>query len=317
MVEGLDADRLFTRLEENLASLAEIAERRHPLTPALAVATAKRWLAEPDKNRIRLHDMVMDEVERVCAACAPEHFPVQGIVPSAEEFLKRLKRYETATETLCALTTTFVQWGDDSHRTLWTKVVEHLDSQAVVQSSYSAWKDLQRYPTLLVLYSGGVGAVAAGRYDWMKALLADPIRRENEKAHPVGRRLDATSHLGKYLADATGNKGSLTPGSDRLYVYLKSLFQTSKAFSGRFQESFDRFEFLFLLWRALTDASVFYGCFAWRQDYDLPIEIAEEAWRADTEWPPLKQGFFHESAATIREKCERLAASINKLGWRW
>jgi len=62
LVQGLGADQLFTRLEEHLSSLAEIAERRHPLTPALAVATAKRWLAEPDKNRIRLHDMVIDEV---------------------------------------------------------------------------------------------------------------------------------------------------------------------------------------------------------------------------------------------------------------
>ncbi|MGE5506602.1 MAG: SIR2 family protein [Actinomycetota bacterium] len=318
VVEGLDADGLFVGLEDHLASLAEIAERRHPLTPAVAVATAKRWLADPERNRIRLHDLVMAEVERVCTACGPKHFPIQGVQPTAEEFLKRLKRYEAATETLCALAATFAQWGDDRHRTLWTKVIERLDGLAVSQSGYTIWNDLQRYPVLLLLYAGGIGAVEAGRYDWIKALLADPIRRQDEeRKHPIGRRLDAAHELGKHFGSFPDvARGALTLGSDHIFAYLQSLFQTSQAYHGRFQQAFDRFEFMFVLWRMMTGSYPFYGCFAWRRDYDMTREIVEEASRAGDDWAPLKQGFITGTVADVRDKCKELAARIEKLGWR-
>jgi hypothetical protein len=60
-IEG--ADEFFDDVAEKVTTL-EAFRRPHPLTTAVAVATLKRYLPVPEQH-IRLHDLVMDEVERV------------------------------------------------------------------------------------------------------------------------------------------------------------------------------------------------------------------------------------------------------------
>jgi hypothetical protein len=263
VVEGVDADRLFGTVDDALITLAELDARRHPLTPALAAATAKRWLAEPGKNRIRLHDLVMDEVEHACAAAGPDRFPVDERNIAPEMVRQRLERYEALTDPLITLLITFVQWGDDSHLSLWTKAVERLDGRGISSGGkYTSrvWLDLQRYPTLLLLYAGGIAAVATGRYEWMRALLVDAVRPQNGKLQAVGMEIDATHQLGTHMTCFPEYVENNAKGSAHLYARMRTHFREMLPYDERYQRVFDRFEYLFMLWRKAIGSYAFLGC---------------------------------------------------------
>ena len=88
-------DDFFPSLAEKVEALEEF-NHPHPLSVATAVATVKKYLVQPS-HRIRLHDLVADEIERVqhwvLDDQAFEDAPVSG-----EAILDRLVRYETVTK---------------------------------------------------------------------------------------------------------------------------------------------------------------------------------------------------------------------------
>lgn len=323
VVDSLDADRLFVKLDETLLSLTEIAERRFPLSPAVATATAKRWLAEPDKNRIRLHDMVMEEVDRVCATASPEHFPTESCPPGGEELKRRLERYEALTETLRALAVTFVQWGDERSLSLWTKVVERLNGRETTVGGYDIWAKLQHYPTLLVLYAGGVAAVAQGRYDWLRALLTDYTHRENGEQKPIGAIIMTTDvidpdHYNKLLNEGRSKR---TPMSIHLFNLMRHSLNQFTNSELSYQSSFDRFEYLQALLIYNHDGWGNFGCFAWRSplhtNRNIISEIGNEIDQQGAKWPPLATGFFGASSLTDIERIkDEFDARIKQTGWR-
>jgi hypothetical protein len=77
LIDG--ADQLFVALEDKMAALEDF-NRPHPLSTVANVASMKRFLEEP-KYRIRLHDLMRDECERVVRILDAE-FTLQKLVAS-------------------------------------------------------------------------------------------------------------------------------------------------------------------------------------------------------------------------------------------
>src|SRR5216117_564725 len=81
-------------------------------------------------------------------------------------------------------------WGEVSHDTLWTAMVERLanpptDGGPLV--SGMAFR-LNLYPALLLLYGGGIASVAVGKDTLVYALLSQPLIKETGlKPHIVER----------------------------------------------------------------------------------------------------------------------------------
>jgi len=57
-----DADTFFSSIEDKVSSL-EALQSAAPLSVAAAVASLKRYIVDP-QQRIRLHDLIMDETAR-------------------------------------------------------------------------------------------------------------------------------------------------------------------------------------------------------------------------------------------------------------
>jgi hypothetical protein len=83
IITGLDADALFSGLQQKVDALAAF-NRPHPLSVATAVATTKRFLSNP-LYRIELHDLLNSEVEAVVEATSDERMLCSGTVAWNED----------------------------------------------------------------------------------------------------------------------------------------------------------------------------------------------------------------------------------------
>src|SRR5260370_15608905 len=176
-----DADTFFSDLAEKVVALEEI-NRPHPLSAKMAEATVKRYLVD-DRYRIRLHDLVMDELNLLDRELSDTHFPV-GVQFTSDELWRRVQRYEALSEILLAIIITGSYWDEKSQQ-LWAKCIERLSYRPKAISGVPAWIDLRLYPALLLLYGGGIAAIVAGQYDTFSTFLTKAMARVESKDQPL------------------------------------------------------------------------------------------------------------------------------------
>ena len=150
------ADAFFSTLGEKIEALREY-DRPHPLSAKLAVSSLKRYLPDP-RHQIALHDLVMDETERVCQIISGEQFsPSESYDP--DTLVKRVSRYESTLDVLTALFVHGCYWGEKEHRAVWEISLQRI-ANTPSQQSRQVWSKLQLYPALLLFYAGGIAAVS-------------------------------------------------------------------------------------------------------------------------------------------------------------
>ena len=304
VVKVQGADSFFQEIAEKVSSLEDIA-RPHPLSVKIAVATVKKYLAE-GHHKIRLHDLVVEETEKLYGELSEENFPVQGVPFSGEELWRRVQGYEALTEVLQALMTTGCYWGEEVHEKLWVKCLERIAGRFEARAGFTVWLNLRLYPALLLLYSGGIASIAADRYGAFSALLTEAKIRDEGKDLPVVLNLFAW----KVMDENTGRKlpgmeGRPTPLSDYLCNVLREPLKEFLPQVAYYQECFDRFEYLL----ALVHADLYHkeknylwgplGCFSWRYrrsgEQSIMEKIGLEFTDEGINWPPLKAGLFDGS----------------------
>jgi hypothetical protein len=94
VLNSAGADAFFPELLEKVLSLEEL-DRPHPHSGKVAVATLKRYLVDP-ANKIRLHDLVMNETEKLVSTIQDQAFDHNSRLDS--EISKRVRFYEAAAE---------------------------------------------------------------------------------------------------------------------------------------------------------------------------------------------------------------------------
>lgn len=318
-----DADTFFQSLAEKVMALEEYG-RPHPLSAKLAVATVKSYLAE-ERHRIRLHDLVMEETDRAFGEMSEERFPVQTGNWSVEELIRRMNQYEGHVEVLRAMLAAGCYWGNEGHSDLWARSLERIANPSGGQSGMTLWIDLRRYPALLLLYTAGIAAVAAGRYGTLKDLLLDPKVRNHEEKSLVlavypGQVID------KQAAELLpGLERRYTPLNDHLHARLREALREYLPDDARYDKCFDRFEYLLALVHAdLRDKATRgywapIGRFGWKVHHDpertIVAEVQRELDEQEDRWPPLGAGLFGGSAERVRAVKAWLDERLQKLAW--
>jgi hypothetical protein len=299
------ADSFFQQLIGRLIALEDIASP-HPASPAISVAMVKRYLVDPSQ-KIRLHDLVMDEVTRTVsmsttgAAVIPE--APGGTYESARETIRtRVAALEAASESLVAMLAVGCYWGAAENLPLWTKVVERLAAEVTRSGSTDWYQQLRHYPALLALYAAALGSMAAGHEEVAIGLLLEPKVMTNSGSVPVVAEINATKVLHTdALKQLPGLERRTTPGSDHLLEHLKPVFKSLLPDPQRFEAAFDRFEYLLALtflgqktgevatgWAPL-------GRFSWRQHshgFSLLKDVEAEAKQAGSNWLLFRLGLF-------------------------
>ena len=170
-----DADEFFGTVQQHIESLQESA-RPHPLSTETAVASLKRYLAEP-RHRIRLSDLIDEVVEQVVKTTTDDALIGNPSRWDDNAVKERMRSLEAACSTLLALGVTGGSWTEEEqqeHFRPWKRALGRLGSKDYPASNIEV--DLRRYPAMLLLHALGLGAVEADRLWVLERLLKTPVR---------------------------------------------------------------------------------------------------------------------------------------------
>ncbi len=306
-----DADSFFTDLTEKVFALESVGAR-HPLTSRIAVSRLKSYIE--NNKLVSLSDLVEDETEQVATYMNNmDESAIQAAAKSSDAFQEFLTSCESKTEVLQILMGTGCYWGEERHEKIWVNclqrvinVVEHL--REINEEDAPAL-----YPPLLLLYSGGIAAVAAERYRNLEALLHRPQLYRWEYSTRATVLLNTCFVFGLRFRKIL-NDHRWFIFSDRLRNNLRTSLRELLPDERRFDKSFERFEYLqsldFIdLKENSKDKDLFgeepLGQFVINYHkskdqyperavdlWNVVEEVGTEASRTRQNWLPLKAGFF-------------------------
>jgi hypothetical protein len=330
LIEITDADSFFQNLWAKVSAIVDF-DTPHPLSAALASAMLKRYLVDPNQ-RIKLYDLISGETEKVCNELTHKNFPGEPIPSSAvaqEEFVKRVHRYEGLTQVLAALFATGCYWGELGQENHWVKSLERIANAIDFQGGWSVWNELRFYPALLLLYAGGLAAVASGRYYILEALLAKPRYKGNEGAASLyeklfPERIITNNGLARTLLtpDRRGRVSPRNEYNEYLHGYFRSTLRELLPLDSEYDEVFDRFEFLLCAnyvhrKRNLIGSPVgrflrHYSVYSFTEN-TFGKEMSDEVEKEQNNWPPLKGGMFDGSTAHFIAAMKQVEAACKNM----
>ena len=321
-----DADTFFQSIQQNVESIEEFS-RPHPLSTEAAVASLKRYIADP-RYRIQLSDLIDRTVERVVDVISGEAFAVEGSPNlTSESVTTRVRGYEEACSTLLAMAVTGGFWAEEEHYLVWQRTLQRLGSRTS-RGGLVLWLELQPYPATLLLYALGLGAVEANRLQFLKHLLTVTLRGE----HRPHEDLPAVQILPPFcLFSRGGQEMKILEDMDRRYAPLNDWIHDALRShaehiipdNNRYTLAFDKLEILMALSHAYHDERspdrywVPAGAFGYRSDNRGRIfqEIEESLSTMRSESPYVTSGIFCETVAECKQGLEGLKQFIPKLRW--
>jgi len=292
VIETEGADHFFPELAEKVGALQDL-DRPHPLSAKVAVAQAKKYLAE-HKYRIQLHDLLMQEVERIVEEAAPRNYPVTESFKN-EDIVKRIAAFEALSETAIGIISIGCYWGDREHRPLWVSAVDRLANPSRPQAWNNTLQGLRVYPAMLLLYAGGIAAISGNHYEALYDLLSKPKVRDNRG--PVDLVIGLSDGLKPEVFKAIPDlKDKKVPRSERLFQVLREPLREILPDDEGYERAFDCFEAMQSFWSADTIGWAMPGAFMYRHDRDekgsVLAEIVDEHKAQGNNWHLFKIGFF-------------------------
>lgn len=226
----------------------------------------------------------------------------------------RVEKYEALCETLISVFVTGCDWGTDDSTNLWVHSLQRIVNPIEIGGGLNYLLSLRRYPALLLLYSAGLAAVAAGNYATLAAVLTKPrVRDAQNKYDAICSKVYPNAMMDVYYGRLLpGQTNRHTPVSDHLYAKLQAPLREFLPGDEDYKGAFDRFEYLLGLVHADMNRRVFFGGwwgpagrFAWRYDVINPDRHPSQKIGAEIEaerakWPPLKAGLFGGSLGQLK-----------------
>jgi hypothetical protein len=292
------------------------------------VDLVKQYLAD-SRHVIELDDLVTQEIKHCLSQITDDSFLVQNAGVTADQVAERLSLYESVSHSLQTMAALLAYWAKPDYLSVLRKMIARMAEGDGSARGLGVWRKLRWYPTILLIYTGGIGAIAGENYTALFSLLLAPVFPMNETEEPEESVLRVT----KMLSDLDGsNVFKSLSGYERNYVprseYLFKLIQpdlNDLLFLGNSYEAmFDRFEILIALisadlhkqkgkhgWAPL-------GRFAWkyRNRPSNPYKmIVQEAETNQDGWPPIQAGFFGKSYQRFSTIASEFQERLQSLSW--
>ena len=336
VVRAEDADRFFEALEEKVLALESLQEG-DPLTPAMAVATVKRYLEE-DRYRIRLRDFLVRQASDLSKSLfSRDDFPVTwGGGPEEElpgKVQRRLRSYDVLLEPALGALVAGAYWARGEQI---PPFAEPFRAAASPPQDYSqffrVWQDLDLYPALRLLYGAGVAGALARNWALLRVLTREitVVDTTAYRPRPAGFVLDG-GYLSRHLL--MGNRASLVfpdqayylPLTEYLHQTLKGPLREYAAGDAAYDGAFEEFEVLL----SLVSMDVSHegdpeyaepprGRFAYARNYgegETTYErVKREATERGSDWGPARAGLIEADAETLAVYFEKMDGMIRDRG---
>ncbi|MBM3157558.1 MAG: caspase family protein [Chloroflexi bacterium] len=292
------------------------------------VDKAKEYLSDA-RCRIKLNDLVLQKSREVIPLLSDEHFPVDARNVTAEEVADRLRRYEVITQKLQTVYILLCHWGVSEHISIIKNVLSRVIERDGSRSGMVAWLNLRYYPSILLMYSGGIGAIAAANYASLAAVLTTKVGsaftsdNSQEAVLEVGHAMLELerANVFRLLPDHTKH---FVPRSEYLFKRLQPQLDDLLFLGKSYEAMFDRFEIMLalvhadLLFQSTNRVWGPFGRFAWKHrsgDFSIYTSVLKEAQVQQDAWPPLRAGLFGGSFERFNEIAKAYEQQIHDLGW--
>lgn len=237
-----DADQFFTELSEKVLALEDL-QRPHPLSVAAAAATVKRLLTE-DRHRIRLHDLVHDETERVFQSLQPVFQTLLQRGNQNEKFAVAVGEIESHIELLSAICIQGAFWGEANHHRVFAYPIQRLACDPEEGRSGTHLNDtLRAIPSVVLLYIAGLAALAGENIAMLVALLTIPTIVQHGEAGPFLTGVD-WSEVQQWFKLLPDYKQKHFPASEWLFIQCRDVLRPLTPTESGYDQAFDRFEVL-------------------------------------------------------------------------
>jgi hypothetical protein len=263
-----------------------------------------------------VHDLLHHAVAEMVVAINGEDFPIDTEF-SNEELARRTDAFEALAAPIVRACAWGGFYGDPATRTIWPGVVGRAANTVVrTGGNHDAWRLLDRYPAVLMMYAVGIGAAGGDRPDLVAALLQKRAVLEREALKPIALELHAASPFVNAIANRLpGMERHHTPASDRVYdALLPRLVDDLISGEQEFASLFDRFEYVLGLVRYDISrgdgerGAAAAGRFVWRREEGHRIDqhIRAEIAQMSEGWPLLREGLFRGSTERLTKAIEGL-----------
>lgn len=259
-IEAAGADEFFSGLLEKVEAL-EAFGGDDPLSAPVAVATAKRYLDEPDRY-VRLRELVTSAGRETRDRLFGESRFSLGYRPEATdrdaetagfavEAKRRILSYERSCETALGLIAAGGFYADERQADAFRELLELASSPPHLDGTYyDVWSRLELYPSLLLLYGGGVAATAAENWPFLKALLRDSVFVDFREMSPLVLKVytwEVDRHKEVTNAALFPGQNLYEPIAEQLYRTLRAPLEEYLPIESAYLSAFHRFEALLSL----------------------------------------------------------------------
>ncbi len=314
-----------TKREDTLFEIPAVDVPQDDAVPH-STESIKDLLADSNK-RIRLHDTIVAQIRRVLMATNEGEFPVHTQDVTGIELAERLKKYEAAMADMIVTMLCLSYWGEGQQTRLIEKCISRLTDHFEATSGRTIWINLKWYPTMLLVYAGGLGSLAAHRYDNLATVLLSQVEPEREESAVLvvgeaGLQLTRTEAF-KLLP---GHEKQYVPRSEYLYEALQPIVDDVLFLGKSYESVFDRYEvFQALVYADLNESRKGriwgpIGRFGWKYENTEGAKnpftsVVTEAARQKEHWPPIQAGLFHGSYDRFIEVATKYDELLKGLHW--
>jgi hypothetical protein len=134
----------------------------------------KRLIANPSE-KIRLNDFILALLRNAAERLSQDKFPLSGGIPTNDEFASRIQRYEDAVADLVVAVILLAHHAEPEQVRLLEKIFARMAEFEKGQAGSVLWIRLAWYPVLVLMYAAGISALAANRFDALRAALLTPV----------------------------------------------------------------------------------------------------------------------------------------------
>jgi len=314
--------------EDELISVPSVMPMTNEEGLADIIDLTKEYLSDT-RYTIKLNDLIIQELRDILLLTSDDNFKLEGTSFSLEEFTQRLKKYEQIVQDLQRISCCLAYWGKQEHLPILKTAMVRMTDRLEPKGGLVVWTALRWYPIILLLYSAGISALAAEKYDNLATMLLARVGA----SRPFETSTELVLAIGQAIVELERTEAFKTlPGHERHYVarseYLYKLLQPmldDVLFLGRdYEQYFDRFEILL----ALVHADLYkieikhvwgpIGRFGWKfhsRDVNPLKEIIEEAERQKESWGPLQAGLFGGDYSRFSSISGEYMEIISRLNW--
>ena len=322
-----DADQFFQTVQQHVTSIEELS-KPHPLSTEAAVTSLKRYLSEP-RYKIQLSDLIAKTVDEVVQITSGDAFAIhRNSQWTTKSITKRVHSYETACSTLLAMAMVGGFWAEEEHYPEWRRALERLGSTQT-NTGVTNLLDLQRYPATLLLYALGLGAIGAGRLQFLGHLFAIKLPYPHHWRLYGGEPREVPTvqlllpfrmfhYGGEVMKILDGMDNHRAPLNDWISRVLWSYAQRIIPDNHRYNLAFDELEMLMALSSLAHDNwGVASGAFCYREDNRIHIvEKFEKSFSTLGNNSPLVNcKIFGETTEQCKRRLETLKQHVAALRW--